>query len=60
MPADKLAVYVPKEKQELKPIERLQKLARRLDRSVNYLVVQAIIEYLDRAERIEARGKTDG
>lgn len=43
-----LSVYVPKEKAKHKPIERLKKLAEKKDRSVNYLVIQAIIEYVDR------------
>ncbi|HAF70445.1 TPA: hypothetical protein DCL37_03700 [Candidatus Acetothermia bacterium] len=30
---------------------RLRKLAEKKDRSINYLVVQAIIQYLDREEK---------
>ncbi len=48
---DILSIYVPKEKQKQKPIERLKKLAAKKDRSVNYLVVQAIIEYVDRESK---------
>jgi len=33
---------------EQKPVQQLMKLADRKDRSVNYLVVEAILEYLDR------------
>jgi len=33
-----------------KPVERLVALGEKRDRSVNYLVVQAIIEYLEREE----------
>ncbi len=47
---DKLSIYVPKERLKEKPIERLMKLAKQKDRSVNYLVVQAILEYLDGEE----------
>ena len=47
---DKLSIYIPKSKMALKPVERLVKLGEKLDRSVNYLVVDAIIQYLDRAE----------
>ena len=41
-----LAIYIPKPVQEQKPIERLNRLAKRMDRSVNYLIVQAILAYL--------------
>jgi hypothetical protein len=51
---DKLAFYIPQSKQEQRPIERLIKLAKKQDRSVNYLVIQAILEYLKREERSEA------
>jgi predicted transcriptional regulator len=52
--SDKLAFYVPQSKREQKPIERLIKLAKKQDRSVNYLVIQAILEYVEREERKEA------
>jgi len=48
---DKISIYVPRNKLELRPVERLIRLAERKDRSVNYLVVEAILEYLDRAEK---------
>jgi predicted DNA-binding protein len=48
---DKISIYVPKNKMEQRPVERLMKLAERKDRSVNYLVVEAIIEYLEREEK---------
>jgi len=47
---DKLSIYIPQRKMEEKPVERLMKLGQRRDRSVNYLVVEAIIQYLDREE----------
>jgi len=47
---DKLSIYVPQKKVEEKPVERLIKLAQRRDRSVNYLVVEAILQYLKREE----------
>ena len=47
---DKLSIYIPQSKQELKPVERLMALGAKRDRSVNYLVCEAIIEYLDREE----------
>lgn len=48
---DKISIYVPKGKLEERPVERLIKLADAKDRSVNYLVVEAILEYLRREEK---------
>jgi len=48
---DKLSIYIPQSKQGQKPIERLIKLGEKRDRSINYLVVEAIMEYLDREDR---------
>jgi predicted DNA-binding protein len=48
---DKLSIYIPQSKMALKPVERLMKLGAKLDRSVNYLVVEAILEYLDKEEK---------
>lgn len=47
---DKMSIYVPQSKIERKPVERLIKLGEKRDRSVNYLVVEAILQYLDREE----------
>lgn len=51
MPKDKLSVYIPREKLAQRPIGRLEKLGRKEDRSVNYLVVQALLEFLERREK---------
>ena len=48
---DKISIYVPKSKIDQRPVERLLKLANAKDRSVNYLVVEAIIEFLKREEK---------
>lgn len=48
---DKLSIYIPQSKQGENPVERLIKLGNERDRSVNYLVVQAILEYLGREEK---------
>jgi len=48
---DKLSIYVPQKKMDEKPVERLIRLASKRDRSVNYLVVEAILEYLKREEK---------
>jgi len=47
---DKMSIYIPQSKQAKKPVERLIKLGAAKDRSVNYLVVEAIMQYLDREE----------
>jgi predicted DNA-binding protein len=48
---DKLSIYIPQSKMAQKPVERLIELSKRKDRSVNYLVVEAILEYLERQEK---------
>jgi len=48
---NKLAIYIPRLKMEQKPVERLIRLANKRDRSINYLVVEAILEYLKREEK---------
>jgi hypothetical protein len=47
---DKLSIYVPKKRAAERPVERLMKIGVKKDRSVNYLVVEAILQYLDRHE----------
>ena len=47
---DKMSIYVPEEKLKQRPIERLKKLGEKRDRSVNYLVVEAILRYLERED----------
>ena len=46
-----LSIYIPKTKMEKRPVDRLMKLSRSKERSINYLVVEAILQYLDREER---------
>lgn len=48
---DKLSVYIPQKKMEEKPVERLIRLGEKKDRSINYMVVEAILEYLKREEK---------
>lgn len=48
---DKLSIYIPQAKMEQKPVERLIRLGEKKDRSINYMVVEAILEYLRREER---------
>jgi predicted transcriptional regulator len=47
---DKLSIYIPQRRLEAEPVERLVNLGKDRDRSVNYLVVEAILQYLDREE----------
>ena len=48
---DKLSIYIPQKQQAERPVERLIKLGEKKDRSINYLVVEAIMEYLEREEK---------
>jgi len=48
---DKMSIYIPQSKIDQKPVQRLMKLADKNDRSINYLVVEAILEYLKREEK---------
>lgn len=48
---DKLSIYIPQKKMEEKPVERLIRLSEKRDRSINYLVVDAILQYLSREEK---------
>jgi len=45
------SIYIPKKAEEKKPVERLMRLSKKRDRSINYLVVEAILQYLDKEER---------
>jgi len=47
---DKLSIRIPQRKLQEQPMERLIGLGKERDRSINYLVVEAILQYLDREE----------
>jgi len=47
---DKLSIYIPQKKMKERPVERLIKLSEKKDRSINYMVVEAILQYLKREE----------
>ena len=47
---DTISVYIPRTKVEKQPVGRLIRLAKKRDRSVNYLVVEAILQYLEKEE----------
>ncbi len=48
---NKLSIYIPEKKMAERPVERLIALGEKRDRSVNYLVVEAILQYLEREEQ---------
>ena len=52
---EKMSIYIPQNKISEKPVERLIKLGAKRDRSVNYLVVEAILQYLQREEASEEK-----
>ena len=45
-----VTIYIPQKHRDQDVLKRLQKLAKQKDRSVNYLAVQALVEYLEREE----------
>ena len=50
---DKLSIYIPAKKKKERPVERLIALGEKRDRSVNYLVVDAILQYVEREEKVD-------
>jgi predicted transcriptional regulator len=48
---NKLSIYIPQQKVDERLFERLLKLSEKKDRSINYLAVEAILEYLNREEK---------
>ncbi len=52
---EKLSIYIPKRYQDKKPVQRLRKLARKQESSVNFLVLDAILKYIEREEKAQAR-----
>jgi len=50
-----ISVYIPEKAQKQQVVERLHALGKKRDRSMNYLVVEAILEYL---KHEETRGRS--
>lgn len=50
----KLSVYLPPGKGGHELLARLRKVAEEKDRSLNYIVVEAVLEYLQREEQSPA------
>ena len=51
---NRISIYVPKDKHKEKPLERLYELGKKRDRSLNYMIIQAILDFL---KKEEGRGK---
>ena len=47
---DKMSIYISQARQKEQIVERLIKLGAKRDRSVNYLVVESLVQYLEREE----------
>lgn len=47
----RISIYVPKTKQGQKPLERLAALGKARDRSLNYMIVEAVLDFVRREER---------
>lgn len=45
-----ISAYIPEGKRDQKPLERLARLAKKRNRSINFLIITAIFEYLEREE----------
>lgn len=46
-----LSIYIPEKHQRALVMERLIKLGEERDRSINYLVIEAILQYLEKQAR---------
>lgn len=47
----RISIYVPQKEQKDNPLKRLHDIAKKQDRTLNYMVIQAILEYVDREEK---------
>jgi len=47
----KLSLYIPPHKGGQGALRRLRRLAERRDRSLNYVAIEAILDYLEREEK---------
>ncbi len=43
-----VSLYIPEKAQALDVVARLQRIGEKRDRSLNYLIVEAILQYLER------------
>jgi len=47
----RISIYVPQRAQKDNPLKRLHTIAKKRDRTLNYMVIQAILDYVGREER---------
>lgn len=47
----RISIYVPKPRQADKPIERLMKLGMQRDRTLNYMMIEALLDYVNCEEK---------
>ena len=47
----RISVYIPQNKQKENPLKRLHMLAQQRDRSFNYIIVEAVLQYVNRQEK---------
>lgn len=47
----RMSLYIPQSKLEYQIVERLAALAEKKDRSINYVTVEAIMQFLDREDK---------
>jgi len=47
----RISIYIPKRFQSENPLKRLYKLGAKDDRSLNYMIVKAVLDYVNREER---------
>ena len=51
----RISIYVPQKTQKENPIKRLHAIAKKRDRTLNYMVIQAILDYVNREEKKSKR-----
>ncbi len=47
----RISIYVPQRAQKDNPLKRLHAIAKKRDRTLNYMVIQAILDYVNREEK---------
>jgi predicted transcriptional regulator len=47
----RISIYVPQKAQKDNPLKRLHAIAQKQDRTLNYMVIQAILDYVNREEK---------
>lgn len=47
----RISIYVPQKNQKDNPLKRLHAIAKKHDRTLNYMVIQAILDFVNREEK---------